>query len=266
MLMWYYIKTTDKTSSSHRLNVQQYECYISQQPSHWLICEFKKLLLAKPHDAPSSPLCCLWPTRWSRFSFPSSSSPLETQRKTTHGTTSHWNLLSQLLSIITQILIIEGSEVKGCRGFWPNASFIMGSFSSSSLSSSSRGLKAYLRDTNSALHCSDKKTTNPDIVPPTSGYWLTVAIGTWWPIGWRRTRSARRRHQSTTPSSPTGTFYTKKFINLQKKMEENENLAGIPLPWIHNHSNVLTVRHLDIVKVFVDQMMKMTDAETHKCL
>lgn len=29
---------------------------------------------------------------------------------------------------------------------------------------------------------------------------------------------------------------------------------------------VLTVIHLDILKVFVDQMMKMTDAETNKCL
>lgn len=107
----------------------------------------------------------------------------------------------------------EGREWRGYVGFWPKASFIIGSFSSSSLSSSTSGLKAYLlqRDRGgklAALHRAEKncsKINSPDTHHPTSGYWPTVAIGTLWPIGWWKTRSARTRHLSTAPSSPTDT-------------------------------------------------------------
>lgn len=58
----------------------------------------------------------------------------------------------------------------------------MGSFSSSSLSSSNRGLKAYLeqRETSLTLQI-NKRTESPPkelISFLTSGYWLMVAIGT----------------------------------------------------------------------------------------
>lgn len=61
----------------------------------------------------------------------------------------------------------DGREERGSSSFWPKASFIMGSFSSSSLSSSSRGLKAYLRETQSFTLLLQKleSRTNPTAPP-----------------------------------------------------------------------------------------------------